>query len=264
MRRAIAIATAFLLTITAAACGTQTHTATARHHSAASTTSTTQPATTTSQRPITATRTVSVAKSSCPTGDSRDGAGNCVPTHQKCPAGTAANSIGQCMSLPGITSTATSTTTAASPCPAGEYDPHGPQGGCFTTPHPGQETNPVSCPSGEEPADGGCMTSAEANGDYGSSPQTTTAPAWNTDCPANRYGGNLCYDDQAYPTYACIRLPDGSYLNGDTPDHEYGSEGVSGYCDPNESSPCTAAEPCGNAPLVEPADKPTTTTASDG
>jgi hypothetical protein len=57
--------------------------------------------------------------------------------------------------------TATQRPPRSSRCPAGEFDPYGPQGGCFDTAHPGRTSNPVSCPVGKKPSDGGCATSSE-------------------------------------------------------------------------------------------------------
>jgi hypothetical protein len=55
------------------------------------------------------------------------------------------------------TSTSADTTAQTSdPCPAGEFDPYGPQSGCYRSAHPPDYANPVSCPKGKTPEDGGC------------------------------------------------------------------------------------------------------------
>ncbi len=87
---------------------------------------------------------------------------------------------------------ATHTQTAArrpprsSPCPATEFDPYGPQGGCYTTPDPSRTTNPVSCPAGKEPSDGGCASPSEINGTPTTTTRTTTSAV---DCQHDGTGG---------------------------------------------------------------------------
>lgn len=88
--------------------------------------------------------------------------------------------------------TTSSTQTAASPCPAGEFAPYGLQGGCYTTPHPSEETNPVSCPTGQFPADGGCAPDCEQNNSCESSTPSASDP-----CPPG-------YQQITEPFTACL------------------------------------------------------------
>jgi len=56
----------------------------------------------------------------------------------------------------------TATLKRRSLCPAGEFAPYGPKGGCWATAHPTQVDSPVSCPRGEASIDGGCAPACMA------------------------------------------------------------------------------------------------------
>lgn len=83
----------------------------------------------------------------------------------------------------------------ASPCPRGQFDPHGPQGGCFTTAHPDRETNPLSCPAGKEPSDGGCAPKSEVPTSQGGTyvPTTTSSSSPAIDCAHDGTGGGVMF-----------------------------------------------------------------------
>ena len=100
-------------------------------------------------------------------------------------------------------SSATSMTSSA--CPAGEFDPYGPQGGCYTTPDPSRTTNPVSCPAGKEASDGGCATPSEINGT-----PTTSAPASSVQCNPNGLRKSVGFGQTGQPV--CFG-PSGAYAD---------------------------------------------------
>lgn len=88
---------------------------------------------------------------------------------------SASTASAESQSAPARTQSAARKPPRSSPCQPGECDPYGPQGGCFAKAHPDRTTNPLSCPAGKQPTDGGCAPPSEISGSPTSSTQASSA-----------------------------------------------------------------------------------------
>jgi hypothetical protein len=112
--------------------------------------------------PATATATPKSSSRECPSGETRDGAGNCVSNPANCPPGTVQNAAGQCINVP-----PPATTAQNLPCPPGTYTQ-------FTTRCETDGSGAPICASGmmEDPGNGTtiCLAPQTPTGD-GLTPQ---------------------------------------------------------------------------------------------